>query len=632
MGKDRVRKKLEQVAAAAGDRARQRGSQVLERWVRLHHRGADSWFLRIDTPATVLDDASRGDAKLDIACTVDAPLNRTLAVLDDPGDLLDFLNDPETDIRHPLNAAMVYELVHPGGIDRQLRALLGTVRHDSPAATAEASVDAFLQQAGRAMSRRYPHAQISFNVDVAGLGTRSLRLVDGAPVVAQAPLGRAKCDIRMDRTVLEAVLADPVAAVAALVQGDLQVSNACRARQLAMSLWHDALEQLLPLDLYVTLYDPAATEFPSGGVNHQTYVLVNGQTHKITFTDIDGDGVVEGDIVIGRTEDLLEVARRVEQQTAGPKLEGAILRDWGNPTAFLWKDNTLYYKIEDDLEDPDRIADAIEMFADLPLTFREGEGDGDYVLIKQANYSNSEIGRIGGKQTLNLSPSAPVGTVAHELCHALGMWHEQARYDRDEWVEIIEDNVEDWERRAHNFERKTPSVNQYDPIEPAWDFNSIPPETPEDRERRWVVGTSATGVWRGHENQIAEWDEATAQWTFITPEVNNLVRLVSKRQSIAWNGTDWVRTPTLAQDLFTYDYGSIMHYRKTAFGKKKNSCKAETTIKALKPLDGKTMGQRRELSQTDKDTLNAMYATDGPDGLDGLDGLDGSGGSGGSSS
>ena len=614
MGKDRIRKKLEQIAAAAGDRARQQDSRLLGRWVRLHHRGGDSWFLGIDTPATVHDVASRGDTKLDIACAVDAPLDRTLAVLDDPGDLLAFLNDPETDIRHPLEAAMVYELVHPGGIDRQLRALLGSVPAGTPPPTVEAFFDATLQRAGRAMNRRYPSVQVSFNVAIAGLGTRGLQVVDGMPVVVPEPLAKAKCDIRMDKAVLEAMLADPITAVAALVAGDLEVSSPCRARQLAMSLWHDPLEQLLPDDLYVTLYDPAATEFPSGGTNHHTYVLVNGQTHKITFTDIDGDGVVEGDIVIGRTDELLEVARRVEQHTAGPKLEGAIIRDWGNPSEYLWENGILYYKIEDGLEDPDRITDAIEMFADLPLTFREGEGDGDYVLIKQASYSNSKIGRRGGKQTLHLAPGAPVGTVAHEFCHALGMWHEQARYDRDEWVEIIEDNVEDWERRAHNFERKTPSVNQYEPIDPAWDFSSIPPETPEDRERRWVVGNPATGVWRGHEDQIAEWDKATAQWTFITPEVNNLVRLEWERQSIAWNGTAWERTPTLAQDLFTYDYGSIMHYRKTAFGKKKNSYKAETTIKALKPLDGKTMGQRRELSQTDKDTLNAMYGTDGPDG------------------
>ena len=613
MGKDRVRKKLEQVATAAGERARQQDSRLLGRWVQLHHRGGDSWFLGIDTPATVYDAASRGETRLDIACAVDAPLDRTLAVLDDPGDLLAFLNDPETDIRHPLEAAMVYELVHPGGIERQLRALLGNVPPGTPTPTVEAFFDATLQRAGRAMNRRHPHVQVSFNVHIAGLGTRGLQMVDGTPVVVPEPLAKAKCDIRMDRAILEAMLADPITAVAALVAGDLEVSSPCRARQLAMSLWHDALEQLLPDDLYVTLYNPAATEFASGGTDHHTYVLVNGQTHKITFTDIDGDGVVEGDIVIGRTDELLEVARRVEQQTTGPKLEGAILRDWGNPSEYLWENAILYYRVDEGVEDPDRITDAIEMFSDVAIRFVEGEGDGNYVLVKQAGHSKSRVGRTGGKQTLHLAPGAPVGTVAHEFCHALGMWHEHARYDRDAWVEIIEDNVEDWERRARSFERRTPSVNQYEPIDPAWAVSAIPPETPEEKDRRWIVGANAQGDWRGHDDEIAEWDADAARWTFTVPDVNNLVRLVSDNKAFAWNGTTWERVNTLAQDLFDYDYGSIMHYPKTAFGKKKNSSKLQTTIKTLQP-GGRAIGQRRELSQTDKDTLNAMYGTDGPDG------------------
>lgn len=36
-----------------------------------------------------------------------------------------------------------------------------------------------------------------------------------------------------------------------------------------------------------------------------------------------------------------------------------------------------------------------------------------------------------------------LGTVEHEFLHALGLYHEQARYDRDDYVTIIWKNIRD---------------------------------------------------------------------------------------------------------------------------------------------------------------------------------------------
>ena len=72
-------------------------------------------------------------------------------------------------------------------------------------------------------------------------------------------------------------------------------------------------------------------------------------------------------------------------------------------------------------------------------------------------------------QEIKICGEAPYGTVIHEMCHALGMKHEHARADRDDYVKcfqivhkngdilyIAPDNV--------NYERsKTPPLGKYDP-------------------------------------------------------------------------------------------------------------------------------------------------------------------------
>ncbi|XP_055324074.1 hatching enzyme 1.2 isoform X2 [Sitodiplosis mosellana] len=56
----------------------------------------------------------------------------------------------------------------------------------------------------------------------------------------------------------------------------------------------------------------------------------------------------------------------------------------------------------------------------------------------------SSVGRIGGRQEINLQTPgcvSKVGTIIHEMMHALGFFHEQNRSDRDDFVFINWNNV-----------------------------------------------------------------------------------------------------------------------------------------------------------------------------------------------
>lgn len=86
---------------------------------------------------------------------------------------------------------------------------------------------------------------------------------------------------------------------------------------------------------------------------------------------------------------------------------------------------------------------------------------------ESAFVSNSYVGRIGGRQDLNIGSACGVGVVIHELCHACAMYHEHCRYDRDDYITVYTDNVD---TNALNDVRKITS-NYY--IKGGFDFNSI---------------------------------------------------------------------------------------------------------------------------------------------------------------
>ncbi|HEY5236286.1 MAG TPA: M12 family metallopeptidase, partial [Rhabdochlamydiaceae bacterium] len=71
--------------------------------------------------------------------------------------------------------------------------------------------------------------------------------------------------------------------------------------------------------------------------------------------------------------------------------------------------------------------------------------DRDFLSIENGSSGCwSSVGRTGGKQSVNLQTPgcvSKIGTVIHELLHAVGFLHEQNREDRDKFVKIMTKNI-----------------------------------------------------------------------------------------------------------------------------------------------------------------------------------------------
>ena len=93
--------------------------------------------------------------------------------------------------------------------------------------------------------------------------------------------------------------------------------------------------------------------------------------------------------------------------------------------------------------------------------------DYPYIYFCNGSGNNSYVGRIGGKQVLHLEYYAPMGVAAHEIGHAIGLYHEQCRHDRDNYVTVNYSNIES--DAKGNFDKVT--SNYYNMG--AFDFSSI---------------------------------------------------------------------------------------------------------------------------------------------------------------
>ncbi|XP_054713345.1 zinc metalloproteinase nas-4-like [Uloborus diversus] len=114
--------------------------------------------------------------------------------------------------------------------------------------------------------------------------------------------------------------------------------------------------------------------------------------------------------------------------------------------------------------------DEIEKSSCLKFVRRTNEQD--YIYLTPLGGCWSYIGRNGMQQTLSLVvPDCIVkGTVIHEFMHALGFWHEHSRIDRDDYIDVLWQNVMNDDKKM-NFAKHIPGEMNF--LNYPYDYRSI---------------------------------------------------------------------------------------------------------------------------------------------------------------
>lgn len=185
----------------------------------------------------------------------------------------------------------------------------------------------------------------------------------------------------------------------------------------------------------------------------------------VTTEVVDNVVVYEGDIVLGTVQEL----ERDSPFTTSPKIGGgaepdAVIIDGSR---YRWASSVMPYFIPADHPQRARIEAAIQIVQDTTnLCMVPRTTQSDYVSFVNSSGCSSYVGRRGGAQSITIG-NCSIGSVAHEIFHAAGLFHEQSREDRNNFITVHLENVE--AGKEHNFDRHVSDGTDYS----NYDYGSI---------------------------------------------------------------------------------------------------------------------------------------------------------------
>jgi hypothetical protein len=274
--------------------------------------------------------------------------------------------------------------------------------------------------------------------------------------------------------------------------------------------------------------------------------LIDGETFKakpVQYMVVGDLAIFEGDIVLGSVEEVErsteEIAKRIATETEGIG-EVAGVGDEVDPTVgvveaaavvagtgYRWPGGVVPFEIDPALPAAQATAarNAVRHWEDnTRLSFPPHRaGDAQWIYFYAGTNCSSRVGRQGGifsppPQNISLAANCFTGAAIHEVGHAVGLWHEQSREDRDTFVTINWANIEPG--LGYNFDQH---ISDGDDVG-AYDFGSIMHYGPTAFGLLDSTGAPMTtitpkvtlpaGVVMGQRSGLSRGDRAAVAWMY----------------------------------------------------------------------------------------------------------------------